>query len=96
MKLKIKHVLAVLFVSFILYLDSAYASSYMTNANAQTINDYLKNTMGLNPAACAAVLANIRAESSFDPHNSSTEAGGLEMSSFVQSENTQKSVRYWY
>ena len=77
MRNKAKYILLVLLCSFMLWMDSAYASNYMANTNAKAINDYLKNTMGLNPAACAAVLANIRAESSFDPHNSYTESGGF-------------------
>ena len=51
-------------------VDDSYTDelqTYVTTNNELTIFDYLTGPMGLNVAAACGILANIQAESSFDP-----------------------------
>ena len=52
------------------------SASVTGKANETQVYNYLINTMGLNRAAACGVLANIEAESGFNPNSSYTESDG--------------------
>ncbi|MCM1330694.1 MAG: phage tail tip lysozyme [Ruminococcus sp.] len=55
-------------------LSYAAARSVTSSPNEEKVYQYLKYTLGLNDAACCGVLANIQAESGFNP-NASGDSG---------------------
>lgn len=80
MNQKIKRVLSSLLVA-VMILGAApfglFSFTALAATNEEIVYNYFKNTMKVNTAVACGVLANIKAESNFNPTSSYTEKGGF-------------------